>query len=105
MAELRQVGRRRTLYASSKDKPVWLSEVVHGYPRAGRIPPVTLAEGLDTVDASELEATFLGHSDFATKRPLLQDLFSLLKASLEPRQRLGLEAVTNDAGAYWRLKP
>lgn len=104
MAELRQVGRRRTLYASSKDKPVWLSQVVHGYPRAGRIPPVTLAEGLDTVDASELEATFLGHSDFATERPLLQDLFSLLKASLEPRERLGLEAVTSDAGAYWRLK-
>jgi esterase/lipase superfamily enzyme len=104
MAELRQVGRRRTLYASSKDKPVWLSEVVHGYPRAGRIPPVTLAEGLDTVDASDLEATFLGHSDFATERPLLQDLFSLLKASLEPGQRLGLEAVTTDAGAYWRLK-
>ncbi|HPO19390.1 MAG TPA: alpha/beta hydrolase [Rubrivivax sp.] len=104
MAELRQVGRRRTLYASSKDKPVWLSEVVHGYPRAGRIPPVTLAEGLDTVDASELEATFLGHSDFATERPLLQDLFGLLKASLAPRERLGLEAVTSDAGAYWRLK-
>lgn len=104
MAELRQVGRRRTLYASSKDKPVWLSEVVHGYARAGRIPPVTLAEGLDTVDASELEATFLGHSDFATERPLLQDLFGLLKASLAPRERLGLEAVTSDAGAYWRLK-
>lgn len=104
MAELRQVGRRRTLYASSKDKPVWLSEVVHGYPRAGRIPPVTLAEGLDTVDASDLEATFLGHSDFATERPLLQDLFSLLKASLEPRERLGLEAVTTEGGAYWRLK-
>ena len=104
MAALRSVGRRRTLYASSKDKPVWLSEVVHGYPRAGRIPPVTLAEGLDTVDASDLEATFLGHSDFATERPLLQDLFSLLKASLAPRERLGLEAVNTDAGAYWRIK-
>jgi len=104
MAALRSVGRRRTLYASSKDKPVWLSEVAHGYPRAGRIPPVTLAEGLDTVDASDLEATFLGHSDFATERPLLQDLFSLLKASLEPRERLGLEAVNTGAGAYWRIK-
>jgi Protein of unknown function DUF86 len=93
------------LLASSKEKPVWLSEVVHGYPRAGSIPPVTLADGLDTVDASELEATFLGHSDFATQRPLLQDLFSLLKASLEPRERLGLESVTADAGAaYWRIK-
>lgn len=105
MAELRAVGSRRTLYASSKDKPVWLSEVVHGYPRAGSIPPVTVAEGLDTVDASELEATFLGHSDFATQRPLLQDLFSLLKSSLEPRERLGLEAVKTHAGAaYWRIK-
>ena len=105
MAALRSVGRRRTLYASSKDKPVWLSEVVHGYPRAGRIPPVTLADGLDTVDASDLEATFLGHSDFATQRPLLHDLFSLLKASLEPRDRQGLEPVRTDSGAaYWRIK-
>jgi esterase/lipase superfamily enzyme len=105
MATLRAVGKRRTLYASSKDKPVWLSEVVHGYPRAGCIPPVTLADGLDTVDASDLEATFLGHSDFATERPLLQDLFSLIKASLEPQERLGLERALTDAGAaYWRIK-
>lgn len=105
MAALRAVGRRRTLYASSKDKPVWLSEVVHGYPRAGRIPPVTLADGLDTVDASDLEATFLGHSDFATERPLLQDLFSLIKSSLEPQERLGLERAFTDVGVeYWRIK-
>jgi esterase/lipase superfamily enzyme len=105
MAALRSVGRRRTLYASSKDKPVRLSEVVHGYPRAGRIPPVTLADGLDTVDASDLEATFLGHSDFATQRPLLQDLFSLIKSSLEPQDRLGLERALTDVGAaYWRIR-
>lgn len=105
MEALRSVGRRRTLYASSKDKPMWLSEVAHGSRRAGRIPPVTPADGLDTVDASDLEATFLGHSDFATQRPLLHDLFSLLKASLEPRDRQGLEPVKTAAGAaYWRIK-
>lgn len=105
MTALRVVGRRRTLYASSKDKPVWLSEVLHGYPRAGSIPPVTLAAGLDTVDASDLDATFLGHSDFATQRPLLQDLFSLIKSSLEPQERLGLERALTDVGAqYWRIK-
>ncbi|HMO47528.1 MAG TPA: N-6 DNA methylase [Rubrivivax sp.] len=60
--------------------------------------------GKHTVDASDLEATFLGHSDFATQRPLLQDLFSLLKDSLEPRKRFGLEAVNTGAGAYWRIK-
>jgi len=27
-----------------------------------------------------------------------------LKASLEPRERLGLEAVNTGAGAYWRIK-
>lgn len=104
MVALRAVGCRRTLYASTKDKPVWLFEVVHGYPRAGRIPPVTLADGLDTVDASDFEAPFLGHSGFATEHPLLQDLFSLIKSSLEPQERLGLELRTEKGSAYWRIK-
>lgn len=44
-------------------------------------------------------------SDFATGRPLLQDLFSLIKTSLEPQQRLGLERVATATGAaYWRIK-
>jgi hypothetical protein len=97
-------GRAATGCRAGRADAQGVSEVLHGYPRAGRIPPVTLAEGLDTVDASDLEATFLGHSDFATGRPLLQDLFSLLKASLEPRERLGLEAMNTGAGAYWRIK-
>ena len=105
MEELLGVGRRRTLYASAHDKPLWLSEVLHGDARAGRIPPVTRANGLDTVDASGLEATFLGHSDFATERPLLSDLFSLLKSNLAPELRIGLEPATGPDGAgYWRIK-
>jgi esterase/lipase superfamily enzyme len=103
MNELKKVGDRKTLYASSKDKPVWLSEVIHGYPRAGLIPPVTVADGMDTVDASELELTFLGHSDFATERPLIYDLYQLIKAKLAAKDRQGLEKIYINGVLYWRI--
>jgi esterase/lipase superfamily enzyme len=106
LAELRAVGKRRTLYASTHDKPLWASHVINaGNDRAGRIPPVTRIGGLDTIDASGLEATFLGHSDFATQRPLLSDLYALLKENSAPERRIGLEAVAV-AGAlgYWRIR-
>lgn len=104
MKELEEIGDRKTLYASSKDKPVWLSEVIHQYPRAGLIPPVTVADGLDTVDASGLDLTFLGHSDFATERPLINDLFLLIKSNLAPKARFGLEEMVIDGVLFWRIK-
>jgi len=105
MQELLAVGKRRTLYASSHDKPLWLSTVVHGNARAGRIPPVTRLDGLDTIDASGLELTFMAHSDFAENRPLLSDLYDLLKADRAPKDRIGLEpAMDADGASYWRIR-
>lgn len=98
-----QVGRNRTLYASNGDKPVWLSGALHAYPRAGYLPPVTVARGLDTIDASHVDKTFLGHSDFATERPLLNDLFSLLCHGLSPDHRASIQSVFEGPNQYWKL--
>lgn len=98
-----QVSRNRTLYASNGDKPVWLSAAAHAYPRAGYLPPVTIAQGLDTIDASHIDKTFLGHSDFATERPLLNDLFALLCQGLPPDQRASIRIAFEGTNQYWKL--
>lgn len=72
-----QVGRNRTLYASDGDEPAWLSAAQHAYLRAGYLPPVAVAHGLDAIDASHVDKSFLGHSYFAIESLLLNDVFSL----------------------------
>jgi len=95
----------KTLYASQKDKAIWLSRVIHQYARAGLMPPVTIVDGVDTIDATGVDDTFLGHSYIASVRALLHDLSSLLKSGLPPSQRVGLESVkTDDGKKYWRSK-
>lgn len=100
---LAALGKGKTLYASSKDKPVSFSAAVHGYSRAGYLPPVTVVEGLDTIDASAIDATFLGHSDFATERPLLNDIFVWLHNGTAPSLRPGIQPAHDPAGLYWQL--
>jgi type I restriction enzyme, R subunit len=105
LAKIETVGQHKTLYASQKDKAVWLSKVIHKYPRAGLLPPVTIAEGMDTIDATGVDETFLGHSYIASVRALIHDLSSLLKTSLPPAERVGLEkAITEYGKKYWRIK-
>lgn len=94
----------KTLYASQKDKVVWASKLIHKYARAGYLPPVTIIEGVDTIDASGVEGAFLGHTYIASVRALLHDLSSLLKSGLPPSERVGLELIETDEGeVYWRI--
>jgi esterase/lipase superfamily enzyme len=104
MFALQAIGSGRTLYASNKDKAVAASEILHGYARAGYFPPITVSAGLDTIDASQVDSTFLGHSDFATERPLLNDIFLWLTQGLPPARRPSLQvATTADGAVYWQL--
>ncbi len=104
MAALQAIGNGRTLYASDKDKAVAASEILHGYARAGYFPPITVSKGLDTVDASNVDSTFLGHSDFATERSLLNDIFLWLTYGTPPVKRPSLlQATTDDGSPYWQL--
>jgi len=103
--KIKPVGKNKTLYVSRKDKAVWFSKVLHKFPRAGLIPPVTIAEGLDTIDATDVDSTFWGHSYIATVRALITDLSMLLKASMPVADRVGLEQViSKDGEQYWKIK-
>ena len=94
---------RLTLYASSKDKALVASKVVHGgYPRAGDSgEDLVVVEGLDTIDASDVDTSLLGHAYFGDNRSIISDIFYLIRHNLPPNLRSGLKASQLRELPYW----
>jgi esterase/lipase superfamily enzyme len=102
---MRPTARRMTLYASSKDEALKLSHRVHGYPRAGDIhPEIVIVDGLDSIDASTVDTSFLGHSYFADNRSVISDIYHLIRNSLPPGKR-GLRSRESRTGQFWAFAP
>jgi esterase/lipase superfamily enzyme len=105
-AQFARERRRCTLYLSSKDKALWASKMVHKHARAGRSGEhLVVVPGVDTVDASEVDTSLVGHSYFGDTRTLIGDLFGLIVDGKPPNKRFGLEPVGPEDGRYWRFKP
>jgi esterase/lipase superfamily enzyme len=97
---------RITLYASSNDKAIKASKYIHSYPRAGESgDDIVITNGIDTIDASSVDTSFLGHSYFAEKHTVLSDLFYLIGEGKPPKERYGLESHASAKGGYWAFKP
>jgi esterase/lipase superfamily enzyme/photosystem II stability/assembly factor-like uncharacterized protein len=95
---------RITLYVSQGDNALLASKKVHGYPRVGDSSEgILVLPGIDTVDASGLDTSFLEHSYFATAQTVLGDIRRVLAEGLRAARR-GLERkVTGTGGTYWKL--
>jgi esterase/lipase superfamily enzyme len=94
---------RYTLYASSNDLALKASQKLARYPRAGQSSPtIVIIDGIDTIDASQLDTGLMSHSYYGDRTTILSDLFSLIRNNLEPRKRFGLTA-SNDG--YWTFLP
>jgi esterase/lipase superfamily enzyme len=79
---------RMTLYASSRDRALQLSRRVHGYPRAGDSGDalVVLPDLLDTIDATAVSTSLLGHSYYGDDRSIVSDIYALFRdGALPPR--------------------
>ncbi len=99
-------GRPVTLYASSGDQALAASRKLHGYARAGDSGhALVLAPGLETIDASGVDTSLLGHSYFADTRTVLSDMHALIRSGLRPAQRSGLVGVQGGDGPYWAFRP
>lgn len=99
---------RYTVYASSKDKPVNVSEWLHGDRRLGDGgPDIAVIDGVDSVDASDLTSAWfdLNHSYFGDKTSLLSDLFTLIHRGTQPSERPRLRALEGANGRYWSFVP
>lgn len=93
-----------TLYVSDGDKALLASKTVHGYPRAGdSAVGITVAPGIETVDASGLDTSFLEHSYFAESGTVLTDIRKLVLDRLRAAQR-GLKKLPAEGGDYWKIE-
>jgi esterase/lipase superfamily enzyme len=102
---LTATGRPITLYASSEDLALVASKKVHGYPRAGDSGRgLILIPGIETVDATLVDTSLLGHSYFAESRSVLSDMFYLIRRGQRADMRFGLDRVDDQAGRYWKFK-
>jgi esterase/lipase superfamily enzyme len=98
-------GVATTLYASADDKALLASKAVHGYARAGDGGPhVLVIPGIETVDATGADTSFVGHSYFAN-RTILTDLFYLVSEGKPADRRFGLRRVVTPQGPYWVYAP
>ena len=91
-----------TLYASTRDRAVQLARRLSGAPRLGG--SIVVMPGVDTIDASDVDTSFLRHGYFSDARPMLQDL-SDLYGGKPATERFGLEPHTSPHGRYYRLRP
>lgn len=90
-----------TVYASSRDRALGLSQFLHNYPRLGELSD-SLAGKIDVIDASAVRSDLFGHS---YDRPVLfEDIRSLLRGkSMSERENHTLEK--DQAQGVYRLLP
>lgn len=101
----RDLADRTTLYISESDRAVGLSQWISGYPRVGFAPPISVFDGIDTVNVTNIDLTLLGHSYVAEARGVLADMHALIFEGLPPAQRFSLRAAQTDSGQpYWIVR-
>ena len=100
----KNIAERITIYASSKDSALEASGKLHAFPRAGYLPPVTVVEGIDTVEVSGIDVSLIGHGYYAAAREVLNDMHDLIFNNTPPQRRLGLARVDTPDGCYWVIR-
>lgn len=100
-----EVSNKTTMYVSREDMALMSSGIIHKAPRVGYTPPVTVVEGIDTIEVTDIDLTFLGHGYVADARPVLSDMHNLMMTGKGPDLRFALKRIESAAdGVYWRMK-
>jgi esterase/lipase superfamily enzyme len=95
-----------TLYASSRDNALRLSKKFHNYQRAGdSLPDLTLCDGVETIDASSVDTSLLGHSYYGDRPTMIKDLGALLIGNKRAAERLADTADEFNGHTYWYIVP
>lgn len=104
--KIKRMGRRVTLYTSRRDQALLASkEIAGGYPRAGdSADGVTVIDGIETVDASNVETDLFGHSYYSRSTRVLADIRAVLRGRT-PSRRQWLREKRAAGKRYWEIKP
>lgn len=103
--EISKTARRVTMYGSSKDEALTASKKFHGYRRAGDTEVITVVPGVDTIDASTIDTSLIGHSYYGDNSSVIADLKSLLLHGRPPEGRSFLKPSENSGRRYWIFRP
>jgi esterase/lipase superfamily enzyme len=94
------VAEHATMYVSAQDRAVASSGLIHDAPRAGFVPPVTLVDGIDTIEVSNVDLTLLGHGYYGAAAGVLYDMRELLVHDTLPKSRTRL---SDTKRGYWQI--
>jgi esterase/lipase superfamily enzyme len=101
---IKKAAKRFTLYASSDDEALKASKSSKGpndFDRLGEAgPKIVVISGLDTVDASGIDTSLLGHSYIDSCKPVMDDVQMIVQKGLAPLQRK-LHDRYKEGLAYW----
>jgi esterase/lipase superfamily enzyme len=102
---VRSVARQVTLYTSSTDRALDLSNRLHGGDRLGlSIASIARVGGVDTIDVSGSSPWSFGHGYYGDSPEVIADLRAVLLHSRTANTRPWLQPQqTPDGGYYWRL--
>jgi esterase/lipase superfamily enzyme len=103
--QIKVAANRFTLYASSDDRALISSRKAKGGSNFARLgeggPNITVIPGLDTIDASGIDTSLLGHSYEASCKPVMNDLGLLIRTGFAPLERKLPARKTTDGLGYW----
>ena len=101
---LKRAAKHFTLYASSEDRALMTSKKAKGksdFVRLGEAGPnIVVINGMDTIDATGIDTSLLGHSYVDSCKPVLSDLNLLIESGFGPLQRK-LHDRKKQGLAYW----
>lgn len=95
---------RTTLYVSRGDVALVASENLHLESRIGSGTALDVVDGLETIDCSDIEFSFLGHSYYGSNLDVLGDLFELIKLDRPAHKRAHLRSVAKGTGERWSFE-
>jgi len=102
--EFRKKAARFTLYASSKDVALKASKAFHKYPRAGDSGKgLVLCQGIDTIDATNVDTGLIGHSYIGDNDSILADVYDLVREG-SPPPRFRLRRREQRGREYWMFQ-
>lgn len=82
------VAGRLTMYASSGDTALKVSQTIHGNDRLGLGGAFLKSiEGMDTVNATDIDTSLIGHAYYGSHRLVVRDLLNLVVRRLDPPNR------------------
>jgi len=94
-----------TLYSSSKDKALKVSKKVNGSSRAGDSGKgLIVLDGIQTIDASNVDTGILSHSYFGDTPRLISDIEQIVKKGFDAEERSLLKVKYKDGIKFWKFK-